>query len=90
MSEITDVTKLCNKANLEQNRISIKKKHNTLVDWADQGIINFNVDKCIVMQNGTHNRKSEYLMTEQEITKVDQQRDHGILITKDLNQQESK
>ena len=84
ISKFADDTKLCHRANSEQDRISIQNDLNKLVEWAGKWQMNFNVEKCTVMHIGAHNRKSDYSMAEQRLTEVNQQRDLGILITDDL------
>ena len=49
--------------------------------------MSFNVDKCSVMHIGHNNMKSNYNMSNQQLPTTDQQRDIGIIITKDLKWQ---
>ena len=44
----------------------------------------FNVGKCAVMHIGHNNIKGNYTMTNQQLPVAEQQRDLGIIITKDL------
>ncbi|KAG0420689.1 hypothetical protein DMUE_4114 [Dictyocoela muelleri] len=67
----------------EQDRINIQRDLKKLVDWTDTWKMNLSIDKCTVMHIGSQNRNSDYVMADQNITEVDQQRDLGILITKD-------
>ena len=48
--------------------------------------MSFNVDKCSVMHIG-HNMQSNYNMSNQQLPTIDQQRDLGIIITKDIKWQ---
>ena len=57
---------------------------NKLVHWANELQMSFNVDKCSVMHIGHNNMKSNYNMSNQQLPITDQQRDLGIIITKDL------
>ena len=52
--------------------------------------MNFNVDKCSVMHIGLNNMQSNYNMSNQQLPTTDQQRDLGIIITKDLKWQKRK
>ena len=49
--------------------------------------MSFNVDKCSVMHIGHNNMQSNYIMSNQQLPITDQQRDLGIIITKDLKWQ---
>ena len=49
--------------------------------------MNFNVDKCSVMHIGHNNMQGNYNMFNQHLPITDQQRDLGIIITKDLKWQ---
>ena len=49
--------------------------------------MSFNVDKCSVMHIGHNNVQSNYNMSKQQLLPTDQQRDLGIIITKDLKWQ---
>ena len=46
--------------------------------------MSFKVDKCSVMNIGHNNMQSNYNMSNQRLLTTDQQRDLGIIITKDL------
>ena len=48
----------------------------------------FNVDKCAVMHIGHNNINGNYTMTNQQLLVTEQQRDLGIIITKDLKWQQ--
>ena len=49
--------------------------------------MSFNVDKCSVVHIGHNNMKINYNMSNQQLPTTDQQRDLGIIITKDLKWQ---
>ena len=56
-----------------------------LVEWANKWQMNFNAGKCSVMHIGQNNMQGNYNMSNQQLPITDQQRDLGIIITKDLN-----
>ena len=58
-----------------------------LVEWENKWSMNFNVDKCSVMHIGHNNMHGNYNMSNQQLPTTDQQRDLGIIITKDLKWQ---
>ena len=49
--------------------------------------MNFNVDKCYVMHIRHNNMQGNYNMSNQQLRTTDEQRDLGIIITKDLKWQ---
>ena len=58
-----------------------------LVEWANKWQMNFNVDKSSVMHIGNNNMQGNCNMSNQQLSTTDQQRDLGIIITKDLKWQ---
>ena len=67
--------------------MELQEEINKLVEWANKWQMSFNVDKCSVMHIGHNNMKSNYSMSNQQLPTTDQQRDLGIMITKDLKWQ---
>ena len=57
---------------------------NKLVELANKWQMNFNVDKCSMMHIGHNSMQSNYNMSNQQLPTTNQQRDLGIIITKDL------
>jgi len=84
LTKFADDTKLCYKADCTQDCLILQRDLDRLVDWSDKWQMNFNIEKCTVMHIGSHNRSSAYMMAGQQMTEVDQQRDLGISISKDL------
>ena len=83
MSKFADDTKLCHRA---RNPDELQEDLNKLVEWANKWQMSFNVDKSSVMHIGHSNMHSNYNMSKQLPT-TNQQRDLGIIITKDLKWQ---
>ena len=86
-SKFADDTKLCHRARNPDDIMELQDNINKLVDWANKWQINFNVDKCSVMQIGHNNMQGNYNMSNQQLPTTDQQRDLGIIITKDFKLQ---
>ena len=84
MFKFTDDTKLYQRARNRDDIMELPKDINKLVEWANKWQMSFNVDKCSVMHIGHNNMQSNYNMTNLELPTTDQQRDLGIIITKDL------
>ena len=52
--------------------------------WADKWGMSFNVSKCKVMHVGRNNQEYEYTMRGQKLEKTDEERDIGVMVTKNL------
>ena len=67
--------------------MKLQEDNSKHVEWANKWQMSFNVDKCSVMHIGHNNMQSNYNMSNQQLPTTDQQRDLGIIITKDLKWQ---
>ena len=74
----------CHRARNPVDILELQENINKLVESANKWQMSFNVDKCSVMHIGHNNMKSNYNMSNQQLPTTDQQRDLGIVITKDL------
>jgi hypothetical protein len=54
------------------------------MDWAARWGMEFNTAKCKVMYCGRRNEKTEYHMGGQILESTDQERDIGVLVSKDM------
>ena len=95
MSKFADDTKLCHRARNPDDIMELQEDIDKLVEWANKWQMSFNVDKCSVMHIGHNNMQSNSYsnMSNQQldmdmIPRTDQQRDLGIIITKDLKSQQ--
>ena len=84
MSKFLDDNKLCHRARNRDDIKELQEDINELVEWANKWQMSFNVDKCSVMHIGYNNMQSNYNMSNQQLPTTDQQRNLGIIITKDL------
>ena len=84
VSKFADDTKLCHAAWREHDRLAIKRVLEKLTEWSEAWQMPFNVAKCTVMHMGCHNFNFNYKMAGSDLATVDQQRDLGILISRDL------
>ena len=67
--------------------MELQEDINKLIEWANKWQMSFNVDKCSVMHIGRNNMKSNYNKSNQQLPTTDQQRDLGIITTKNLKWQ---
>ena len=85
LSKFADDTEVCHRAGKPDDVMELQEDINKLVEWANTWQMNFNVDKCSMMHIGHNNMQNNYNMSNQQLQTTDQQRDLGIIITKDLN-----
>ena len=69
--------------NLEQHDV-LQQDLQRLVDWSNRWLMEFNAAKCTVIHVGRNNQRYEYVMGEQKLSAVDEERDLGIMITADM------
>ena len=62
MSKFQDDTKLCHGAKKPDDITELHEDINKLVEWANQGKINFNADKCSVMHISSNNLQDNYYL----------------------------
>ena len=67
--------------------MELQEDINKLVEWANKWQMSFNVDKYSVMHIGHNNMQSNNNISNQQLPATDQQRDLGIIITKDIEWQ---
>jgi len=79
-----DDTKLFGKANNDYDRQTIQCDIDSILEWSDKWQMPFNSSKCVVMHLGKGNQEFTYFMGNQQLDTVDEQRDLGIVIMKNL------
>ena len=87
ISKFVDDTKLCHSDRNPDDITELQEYINKLIEWVNQGQMNYNVDKRTVMHIGHNNMQGNYNMSNQQLPTTDQQRDLRIIITKDLKRQ---
>ena len=88
ISKFADHAKRCHKARHPDDIIELQEDINKLEDWVNKWQMKFNVGKCAVMYIGHDNLNDNYTMSNQQLPTSEQQRDLGIIITKDLKWQQ--
>jgi len=69
------------------NSIDYKKFQddiNRLFNWTKNWQMSFNIDKCKIMHIGRHNKLYDYSLGGQLLTSVSEEKDLGVIISKDL------
>ena len=67
-----------------EDRAKLQMALDKLVQWADKWGMQFNVPKCKIMHVGKNNPAYEYTMKDEKMTVVEEEKDIGILIQKNL------
>ena len=73
-------SKICNKTSSNTLQDDLTK----LVQWSHDWQMEFNIQKCKVMHIGHSNPGYKYLMDNQYLQEVSDEKDLGIIITSDL------
>ena len=82
--KFADDTKIFGVVNDVEDRKRLQEDLRRLVDWSERWQMSFNVDKCKVMHLGKKNSEWNYVMNKQRLKVVVQEKDLGVIITKDL------
>ena len=80
VAKFADDTKLSGKVICTEDCDKIQEDLNKLIDWSEKWLLSFNTDKCKVMHIDDKNPKLIYKMRDQELDKVKQEKDFGIII----------
>ena len=67
-----------------EDRDKLQQALDKLVQWAEKWGMKFNVPKCKIMRVGRNNPAYEYNMENERMTEVEEEKDIGILIQKNL------
>ena len=84
ISKFADDTKIASKVTTTGDRDNLQNDLDRLANWAHKWQMKFNVEKCKVLHIGSNNDHVNYSMNGAELSKVDQEKDLGVLISKDL------
>ena len=83
-AKFADDTKLGGKVICTKYCDIIQEDLNKLIDWSEKWLMSFNTEKCKVMHTGDKNPNFKYKMRDQELDKVKQEKDLGVIINCNL------
>lgn len=86
ISKFADDTKIANRADSETQRHLLQSDLDTLVEWSNTWLMNFNINKCHVLHIGNSNPRVSYTMENAPIKCVEREKDLGVVISTDLKQ----
>ena len=84
VSKFADDTKIGGKARTQVDRESIQHDIDKVKEWSDVWLMPFNVDKCKALHVGRNNIKHNYIMRDEILKSVTEERDLGVIISEDL------
>ena len=84
ISKFADDTKIASQVNTLNDIRLLQRSLDKLVAWANKWEMRFNVNKCGVMHIGKRNLEYQYQMSDGWVKSIDEERDLGVVISKDL------
>jgi hypothetical protein len=84
LRKFADDTKLGQMAGTEEERAKLQLALDKLCEWANKWAMEFNVKKCKVMHIGHNNIRQEYFMNGEQLGVTEEERDIGVLVSKNL------
>jgi hypothetical protein len=82
--KFADDTKLFGSASSDDDIESLRYDLNRLFEWSEKWQMKFNVEKCVVMHVGAKNVKAQYDIGGKSLTKVEEEKDLGVIFNKDF------
>jgi len=84
IKKFADDTKIGHTVSSQAEREELQRALNLLCDWATKWGMKFNLQKCKVMHLGHNNPRQEYSMGGQILGVTEEERDIGVIVTKNL------
>ena len=84
LSKFADDTKLGGKVVTRDDCDAIQRDLDNLSTWSDKWLLRFNETKCKVMHIGQNNIRYNYKLRGQNLMKVTEEKDLGVIVTNDL------
>ena len=82
--KFADDTKIAQSIRGNADRLRMQEALDNLTGWANQWGMQFNITKCKVMHVGRNNPRHEYTMNGQALGTTEEERDLGVIMTKNL------
>ena len=84
ISKFADDTKIASRVNTVNDIRSMQRTLDKLVAWSNRREMNFNVNKCGVMDIGKRSLDFQYQMNDGWVKSLDEERDLRVLMSRDL------
>lgn len=82
--KFADDTKLFGKVGSSESREKLQEDLRVLCEWSMKWQMKFNTDKCKVMHIGAQNLEAEYFMEGNKLEKVSEEKDLGVMISRNF------
>ncbi|CAF1034852.1 unnamed protein product [Brachionus calyciflorus] len=79
-----DDTKVISLIDNENDSSILQEDLNNLHEWSKQWLVDFKEEKCVSMHFGSNNKNYEYSLNSHKLTESRQERDLGVIFSKDL------
>ena len=86
LSKFADDCKLAREVATEDNVNEVQEDVNTLGRWSDKWQMKFHPKKCKILHFGHNNKRSDYFLKGERIKDDNEEKDLGVIITKDMKQ----
>ena len=84
LSKFADDCKITRKVNTDEDADNVQEDINTLSSWSDKWQLVFHPEKCKLLHIGHNNTNKNYYLKGTEVKKVEEEKDLGIITTKDM------
>jgi hypothetical protein len=82
VKKFADDTKIGKTVQSEEDKLELQRAIDSLTEWAEKWGMAFNVAKCKIMHFGHENPGFEYTMSGQKLDTTGEERDIGVMVTK--------
>lgn len=82
--KFADDSKLGHRVQNDSDRQILQQTLDNLCEWADTWGMSFNLDKCKIIHLGRNNQNYNYTMNNSDLINVKEEKDIGVIVTKDL------
>ncbi len=84
ISKFADNTIISRRVTTTAEKVLLQSDLDRLVNWSEKCQMTYNIDKCKVLHLRSNNNRSNYTMNGTDITKVNEEKDLGVIICNDL------
>ena len=83
-----DDTKILSKMRDSEDQKTLQMDLDEALKWSKEWLLDFNIDKCLIMHYGTNNKENQYQMDNKILPKSISERDLGVVFNRNLKWKE--
>ena len=83
-----DDTKILSKMRDSEDQKTLQMDLDEALKWSKEWLLDFNIDKCLIMHYGTNNKEYQYQMDNKILPKSGSERDLGVVFNRNLKWKE--